>query len=120
VSCVAVSVSVLKNSTWSEQRSFVTVNVDSSTGTAERLDAVKCDRSRCRRAKTTAARRAATAAVRPMGAFSTGVPVDWGLSQRLARVDCRLSYTTGQATIAQSAIVACNVNVAKRRTVLIL
>ena len=29
--------------------------VDSSTGTAERLDAVKRDRSRCRRAKTTAA-----------------------------------------------------------------
>ena len=44
------------------------------------------------------ARRAATAAARPMGAFSTGVPVDWGLSQRSARVDCRLSYTTGQAT----------------------
>jgi len=30
-----------------------------------------------------------------MGAFSTGVPVDWGLSQRPARVDCGLSYTTG-------------------------
>ena len=29
------------------------------------------------------------------GAFSTGVPVDWGLSQRSARVDCGLSYTTG-------------------------
>jgi len=67
--------------------------VDSSTGTAERLDAVKRDRSRCRRAETTAARRAATAAARPMGAFSTGLPVDWGLSQRPARVDCRLSYT---------------------------
>jgi len=40
--------------------------VDSSTGTAERLDAVKRDRSRCRRAETTAARRAATAAARPM------------------------------------------------------
>jgi len=39
------------------------------------------------------------------GAFSTGVPVDWGLSQRLARVDCGLSYTTGQATIDRSAIV---------------
>jgi len=37
-----------------------------------------------------------TAAAHPMGAISTGVPVDWGLS-----------YTTGQATIAQSAIVAC-------------
>jgi len=47
----------------------------------------------------TAARREATAAARPMGAFSTGVPVDWGLSQRPARVDCGLSYTTGQATI---------------------
>jgi len=69
--------------------------VDSSTGTAKRLDAVKRDRSRCRRAETTAARRAATAAARPMGAFSTGVPVDWGLSQRPAHVDCRLSYTTG-------------------------
>ena len=34
--------------------------VDSSTGTAERLDAVKRDRSRCRRAETTAARRAET------------------------------------------------------------
>jgi len=33
--------------------------VDSSTGTAERLDAVKRGRSRCRRAETTAARRAA-------------------------------------------------------------
>ena len=50
--------------------------VDSSTGTAERLESVKRDRSRCRRAETTAARRAATAAARPMGAFSTGVPVD--------------------------------------------
>jgi len=35
------------------------------------------------------------------GAFSTGVPIDWGLSQRPARVDCGLSYTTGQATIAR-------------------
>ena len=34
------------------------------------------------------------------GAFSTGVPVDWGLSQQPARVDCGLSYTTG---------VACNI-----------
>jgi len=51
----------------------------------------------------------ATAAARPMGAFSTGVPVDWGLSQRPARVDCGLSYTTGQSTIARSAIVACSV-----------
>ena len=74
MSCVAVSVSALKNSTWSEQRSFVSRDgerVDSSTGTAERLDAVKLDRSRRRRAETTAARRAATAAARPMGAFST-------------------------------------------------
>ena len=80
--------------------------VDSSTGTAERLDEVKRDRSRCRRAETTAARRAATAAARAFsaGAFSTGVPVDWGLSQRPAHVDSRLSYTTGQATIARSAI----------------
>ena len=30
------------------------------------------------------------------GAFSTGVPVDWGLSQQPARVDCGLSYTTGR------------------------
>jgi len=52
-------------------------------------------------------RRAATAAARPMGAFSTGVTVDWGLSERPARVDCGLSYTTGQATVAQSVIVAC-------------
>jgi len=44
------------------------------------------------------------------GAFSTGVPVDWGLSQRPARVDCGLSYTTGQATIARSGIVACCYN----------
>ena len=51
--------------------------------------------------------RAAMAAARPMGAFSTGVPVDWGLSQRPAHVDCRLSYTTGQATIALCVIVAC-------------
>ena len=44
--------------------------------------------------KKTAARRA-------------GVRVDWGLSQRPAGVGCGLSYTTGQATIARSAIVAC-------------
>jgi len=44
------------------------------------------------------------AAARPTGAFSTGVPVDWGLSQRPARIDCGLSYTKGQATIAQIAI----------------
>jgi len=43
--------------------------VDSSTGTAERLDAVKRDRLRCRRAETTAARRVAKAAALPMGAF---------------------------------------------------
>jgi len=61
----------------------------------------------CRRAETTAAPRAATAAARPMGAFSTGVPVDWALSQRPARVDCGLSYSTGQATIALRLIVAC-------------
>jgi len=39
---------------------------------------------------------------RPMGAFSTGVRVDWGLSQRPVLVDCGLSYTTVQATIARS------------------
>jgi len=43
----------------------------------------------------------------PIGTFSTGVRVDWGLSQRPARVDCGLSYTTVQATITRSAIVAC-------------
>jgi len=48
------------------------------------------------------------------GAFSTGVPVDWGLSQRPARIDCGLSYTTGQATIARSAIVACDVLILER------
>jgi len=42
----------------------------------------------------------ATAAARPVGAFSTGVPVDWVLSQRPACVDCGFSYTTGQTTIA--------------------
>jgi len=42
--------------------------------------------------------------VHPIGTFSTGVRVDWGLSQRPARVDCGLSYTTVQATIA---LVAC-------------
>jgi len=36
----------------------------------------------------------ATGGARPMGAFSTGV-----------RVECGLSYTTVQSTIAQSAIV---------------
>ena len=51
----------------------------------------------------TAARRAATAAARLMGAFSTGVSVDWGLSQRPARVDCGLSYTTGQAPQSREA-----------------
>jgi len=48
----------------------------------------------------------ALGAARPMGAFSTGVRVDWGPSQRPVHVDCGLSYTTGQATIAQSTIVA--------------
>jgi len=39
-------------------------------------------------------RRTETRAARPiMGAFPTGVPVDWGLSQRPARVDSVLSYT---------------------------
>ena len=33
-----------------------------------------------------------------------GVRVNWGLSQQPARVDCGLSYTTVQATIA---LVAC-------------
>jgi len=42
----------------------------------------------------------------PMGAFSMGVRIDGGLSQRPVRVDCRLSYTTVQATIAPSSIVA--------------
>jgi len=59
VSCVAVSVSALKNSTWSDQQFRDGERVDSSTGTAERLDAVKRGRSRCRRADTTAARLAA-------------------------------------------------------------
>ena len=31
-----------------------------------------------------------------MGAFSTGVRVDWGLSQQPVHVDCGLLYTTGQ------------------------
>jgi len=44
----------------------------------------------------------ATGTARPMGAFSMGVRVDWGLSQRPVRIDCGLSYTTGQATIALS------------------
>ena len=51
--------------------------VDSSTGIAERLDAVKCDRSRCRRAETTAARRAATAAARPMWALACAIYFDF-------------------------------------------
>jgi len=50
----------------------------------------------CRLAETTAARRAAKGRARRLG-----------LSQRPARVDCGLAYTTGQATIARSAIVAC-------------
>jgi len=41
----------------------------------------------------------ATGIARPMGAFSMGM-----------RVNCGLSYTTGQATVAQSAIVVCNNN----------
>jgi len=40
----------------------------------------------------------------PMGSFSTGVRVDWGLSQRPVRVDGGRSHTTGQATIAQSGL----------------
>jgi len=40
--------------------------------------------------ETTAARRVATAAARPMGAFSMGVPINWGLSQQPARIDCGL------------------------------
>jgi len=39
----------------------------------------------------------ATSGARPMGAFSTGVRINWGLSQRLVHVDCGLSYTTVQA-----------------------
>jgi len=42
---------------------------------------------------------------RPMGPFSMGMRVDWGLSERPVRVDCGLSYTTIQATIALCAIV---------------
>jgi len=42
----------------------------------------------------------AMGAAHPMGAFSTGVCVDWGLSQWPVCVDYGLSYTTGQATIA--------------------
>jgi len=38
-----------------------------------------------------------TGAARPMWAFSTGLHVDWGLSQWLIHIDCGLSYTTGQA-----------------------
>ena len=46
------------------------------------------------------------------------------LSQRPARVDCGLSYTTGQATIARSAIVACyhlqaTIAIARLRLVLV-
>jgi len=84
--------------------------VDSSTGTAERLDAVKRDRSRCRRAETTAARRAATAAARPMGGFLNGRArrlgpfstagarrlqafVHYRSSHNRAKRDCSLSYS---------------------------
>jgi len=35
------------------------------------------------------------------------VRVQWGLSQRPVRVDSGISYTTVQATTAQSVIVAC-------------
>jgi len=42
----------------------------------------------------------AMGAARPMGAFSTGVHIDWGRSQWPVHVDCGLSYTTVQATIA--------------------
>jgi len=66
-----------------------TANWLSETATSRRLTPSLCLQ----------VRRAATAAARPMGAFSTGVPVDWGLSQRPAHVDWGLSYTTGQATI---------------------
>jgi len=40
-----------------------------------------------------------TGGARPTGAFSTGVRVDWGLSQRPVRIDCGLSYTAGQARL---------------------
>ena len=77
--------------------------VDSSTGTAERLDAVKRDRSRCQRAGAMGGddRCAST------GGFLNGRARRLGPFSTPARVDCRLSYTTGQATIARSAIVAC-------------
>jgi len=39
-------------------------------------------------------------AAHQIGTFSMGVRVNWGLSQQPARVDCGLSYTTVQATIA--------------------
>jgi len=52
----------------------------------------------------------ATGGVRPVGVFSTGVRVDWGLSQRQVRIDCGLLYTTGQGTIMQGATMACNHN----------
>ena len=80
--------------------------VDSSTVQQELLSGLMPSNAIARDVDVPA-RRAATAAARPMGAFSTGVPVDWGLSQRPARVDCRLSYTTGQAIVARSATVAC-------------
>jgi len=52
-------------------------------------------------------------AAHPIGVFSTGVRVDWGLSQRPARVDCGLSYATVQATVAlASAIPACTIQTA--------
>jgi len=38
---------------------------------------------------------------------STGGGVQWGLSQQPVHADCGLSYTAVQATITQSAIVAC-------------
>jgi len=44
---------------------------------------------------------------RPMGAFSIGVRINWGLSQRPVCVDYGLSYTTVQATVTQSVTVAC-------------
>jgi len=61
VSCVSVSVSALKKSTWMERSALFRdgERVDSSIGTAERLNAVKRGGSRCRRAETTAASRVA-------------------------------------------------------------
>ena len=43
--------------------------------------------------------------------------IQWGLSQRLVRADCGLSYTTVQATIAQSTIVACIDHLCRSETV---